>query len=138
MLIEDIKNIKSGKKELRQFGITMGIVLLLMGLFLWWRGREWYPYVIVIALAFFVLGLVLPALLKPLHKPWMTLALVLGWCVTGVIMMVVFYLVVTPLSLVARWCGKDFLHTKFEKDAQSYWIPKENIKRDKKTYENQF
>ena len=138
MLIEDIKNIKSGKKELRQFGITMGIVLLLMGPFLWWRGREWYPYVIVIALAFFVLGLVLPALLKPLHKLWMTLALVLGWCVTGVIMMVVFYLVVTPLSLVARWCGKDFLHTKFEKDAQSYWIPKENITRDKKTYENQF
>ena len=34
MLIEEIKNIKSTKKDLRNFALTIGIVLILIGLFL--------------------------------------------------------------------------------------------------------
>ena len=33
MILEEIKNIKSGKRELRKFGITMSAVLLLLGVY---------------------------------------------------------------------------------------------------------
>ena len=57
MISEEIRNIKSGKKELRQFGYTMGIVLGVLGLLFLWRGKEWYPYFIALSVVFFSLHL---------------------------------------------------------------------------------
>jgi len=138
MIIEEIKKIKSEKKDLRQFGITMGIVLALLGGLLLWREKDYYFYFLMLSIAFFFIGLALSVLLKPIHKIWMTLAILMGWVVTRVIMTTLFYLVVTPIGLLTRLCGKDFLNIKSEKNVNSYWIPRKTIKADKKKYENQF
>ena len=96
-----------------------------------------YP-LLIIATLFLSLGVILPTLLKPLHKLWMTLAVLLGWLMTRIILIILFYLVVTPIGLLARLSGKDFLNRTFNKDAHSYWIPRKTTPSDKKTYENQF
>lgn len=138
MIIEEIRNIKSGKRELRKFGITVGIVLgLLGGLFLW-RGRDYYSYFLILSAALLLLGLAVPILLKPIYKVWMTLAVLLGYLMTRVILSVLFFLVVTPIGLLARLFGKNFLDTEFEKSGNSYWIPKERIELKKSDYERQF
>ena len=77
-------------------------------------------------------------LLKPLHKLWMTLAVLLGWLMTRIILIVLFYLVVTPIGLLARVCGKDFLNRDFDRKVNSYWIPRKTIPFDRKSYERQF
>ena len=138
MIIEEIKNIKSGKKELRQFGITIGVVLGLLGSWFLWRDRDGGYLLLIIATLFLSLGLILPKLLTPLQKLWMTLAVLLGWLMTRIILIILFYLVVTPIGLLAKICGKDFLNRKFNKTAQSYWIPRKATTSDKKNYENQF
>ena len=138
MITEEIKKIKSGKKELRQFGITMGIVLALLGGLLLWQEKDYYFYFLMLSIVFFFIGLALPVLLKPIHKIWMTLAILIGWCVTRLIMIILFYLMITPIGLLARLCGKTFLDTKFERNVNSYWIPRETVEFDKKNYENQF
>ena len=138
MIIEEINNIRSGRNELRKFGITMGIVLGLLGGFLLWRGKVYYPIFFIISTLFLFLGLVLPVLLKPIQKIWMVLALIMGWFMTRIILIILFYLIVTPIGLLARLFGKDFLNTKFNKNADSYWIPKKEAPFDKKNYENQF
>jgi hypothetical protein len=138
MIIEEIKNIKSGRKELRQFGLTMGIVLGLLGGFFLWRGKVYYSSFFIISILFLFLGLVLPVLLKPIQKIWMVLAILMGWFMTRIILIILFYLIVTPVGLLARLFGKDFLNRKFEINRDSYWIPKKTIKFDKRNYENQF
>lgn len=138
MIIEEIKKIKSEKKELRQFGITMGIVLALLGGLLLWREKDYYFYFLILSIAFFFIGLALPVILKPAHKIWMTLAILMSWVVTRVIMITLFYLVVTPIGLLTRLCGKDFLDTKFKKNVNSYWIPRKEIKSERSNYERQF
>lgn len=138
MILEEIRNIKSDKKELRQFGITMGIVLALLAGLLLWRGKDYYPYLFMLSIVFLFIGLVLPVLLKPIHKIWMTLATLMGWFMTRLIIIIAFYLLVTPIGLLARLCGKTFLDTKFERNVNSYWIPRKTVKFDKKNYENQF
>ena len=138
MVVEDIKKIKSGKRELRQFGITMGVVLALLAGLLFWREKEYSRYFLTFSLMFFLIGWVLPVLLKPLHKLWMTVALLIGWCVTRLILIILFYLVVTPIGLLTRLCGKDFLDIKGKKNATSYWVPRKPTKWDKTHYENQF
>ncbi len=82
MIIEPIKNIKSGRSDLRKFGITVGIVLGLLGGLLFWRGKDSYLYFLMLSATFLLLGLVVPILLKPIHKVWMTLAVLMGWFMT--------------------------------------------------------
>ena len=139
MVIEEIKNIKSGRGELRKFGLTMGIVFVLLGGVSWWRGMGYYFYFIFPSFAFIISGLVIPSLLKPIQKIWMSLAILMSWLMTRVILSVLFYLGITPIGLLAKLLGKDFLGLKFNKNiADSYWIPKERQKFEKNNYERQF
>ena len=137
MIPEEIRNIKSGRRELRKFGLTMGIVLLLLGGFTWWRGKDYYFYFPWLSGAFIFLALVIPSVLKPVNKMWMTLAILMGWVMTRIILSLLFYLGITPMGFIARLFGKDFLGIKFNKQAaKTYWIPKEKVKDQ--NYEKQF
>ena len=138
MIIEEIKNIKSTRSDLRKFGITMSFVLgLLAGLFLW-RGKDYYLYFLILALLFLLLGLALPDLLKIIYKIWMSLAMIIGWFMTGVILIVFFYLVFTPIGLFVKLFGKRLLGMKLDRNAQSYWVPRKTLEYEKRNYEAQF
>lgn len=138
MVVQDIRNIKSGKRELRKFGLTVGIALGVFGGLFLWRGREYYDILFYIAGAFILVGLTVPIVLYPIQKVWMTLAVILGWVMTRVILCILFYAVVTPIGLISRLCGKGFLDLKFDKNAPSYWVPKKSSRADKSDYEKQF
>ena len=138
MLLEEIKNIKSGKIELRKFGITLGIVFGLFGGLFLWRGKPYYFFLFVLSGIFLFFGFLLPLVLKPIHKIWMMIALVFGSIMTKVILCVLFYLAITPLGLLLRLSGKDFLDLKFDKSANTYWIQKKQVPFEKANYEKQF
>ena len=138
-MLEEIRNIKSGKSDLRKFGITMGIASGILGGILHWLGKEHALIFLSLAALFLFLGLVLPHLLKPAQKTWMTVAVLMGWVMTRVILSVLFYLLLTPTGLLAKLFGKRFLDTRFPgKSAQSYWIKKEKLSIKKEDYERQF
>ena len=138
MIVEEIKNIKSGKRELRKFGLTMGIVLAISGGFTCWRGKDFCLYLFISSILFVFLGLVIPSLLRLFYKFWMSLAVLMSWLMTRIILSILFYLCITPMGLLAKLCNKDFLGRRFDKNSSSsYWIPKEKIK-DKTFYEKQF
>jgi hypothetical protein len=44
----------------------------------------------------------------------------------------------TPIGLIARLCGKDFLVRKHNKQVISYWMPRKTAEPDKESYEQQF
>ena len=49
-----------------------------------------------------------------------------------------FLLVITPMGLVARLVGKDFLSLKLDRGAKSYWIPREKKVKSAADYERQY
>lgn len=138
MITEDIKSTKNGKSELRKFGITVGIVFGLLGGLFFWRGRDYDSYFLILSAALLLLGLAVPILLKPIHKVWMTLAVLLGWLMTRVILSILFYLVVTPIGLLARLFGKVFLDLQFYNSIESYWNLRDKTKKETNDYEKQF
>ncbi len=138
MLIEEIKNIKSEKSDLRKFGITVGIVVGLIGGLLLWRGKDIYVYFLIASAFLIIWGLLFPNVLLPLQKAWMTIAVVIGWFMTRIILSVLFYIIFTPTGLIARALGKEFLELKIDKSRKSYWIYREERPFDKKDYERQF
>jgi hypothetical protein len=139
MLLDEIKNIPSAKKDLRSFGIVMAVALGVLGAWALWRGKPATWWLLGLAAAFLLFGLVLPVAFKPLQKVWMTLAVLMGWVMTRVILALLFYLVMTPIGLVGRLVGKQFVELRFDKStASSYWIPKEKTHNAKSDYERQF
>ena len=138
MLLEEIKGIKSEKRDLRNFGLTMGVVLGVMGGLLWWKGKDTYTVFLVISSAFILLGLILPVVLRPLQKAWMMFALILGWFMTRLILGVLFYIVFNAIGLISRLFGKKFIDIGEKSSQQSYWIKREPKSFNKNNYERQF
>ena len=138
MIIEEIRAIKGGTKELRQFGVTIAAALCLIGGWLWWKESPWYGYLVAAAAALLAAALLMPRLLKPFQRCWMVLGLCMGLVVSSVLMTVLFYLVVMPLGLLMRLRGRDPLKRSFERDAESYWIRRQEGATDKTQYERQF
>ena len=125
-MIEEIKNIKTNKEEIRKFGFLIGGVLIAISIFMLWKVLTYYQLVFVIGISFILLGLIIPIILKPIYIVWMTFATILGWIMTRVILAILFYLIVTPIGLIARIFGVKFLDLSWNDNVKSYWN-----KRDK-------
>jgi len=109
-------------KELRKFSITLFIALGILGLFLLWRkgGVGFVP--LGFAFLLLLLGMKRPSLLTPFYKGWMTLSLLLGYIMSHLVLMILYYLLMTPIGLVMRILQKDLLGRQFDKKAKTYWV----------------
>jgi polyferredoxin len=112
-----------GDKQLRSFGLTVGAVFALIGI---WpavvRGGDPHIWAGVVSVLLILPALIWPATLLWLYKAWMALGNVLGWINTRIILGAVFYLVVTPIGAVRRLLGKDPMGKKLQSDVDSYRV----------------
>lgn len=137
-MLEDIGNIKSGKKELCEFGLTIGIILVILGLIALWRHKNFYGYLLATGVLFIGLGLTVSQMLKPIQKIWMGISVIIGFFVSRLILSILFYAVLTPIGLAMRIFGKDVLDQRIEKDKISYWKDLEDKVKPKESYEKQY
>ena len=136
-MFDEIKNIKTGKKDLRSFGFTIGIILFVISTVLFYYGNLWYQNLGVIAIVFIGLGTIIPIMLKPAYLLWMTFAVILGWIMTRVILSLLFYFIITPIAMLTRIFGEDFLALKTS-NTDSYWNFRESSAELNQNYEKQF
>lgn len=137
-LREDIQQLKTGTRDLRKFGLLVGGVFAVLGLLFLWRHKGHYPYFLWPGVALVVAGAILPRALKWIYIAWMSIAFVLGFVMAHVILTLFFFLIITPMGLVARCVGKDFLSLKLDRHAPSYWLPRERKPKSPADYERQF
>lgn len=139
MLKEEIKNINLDKNELKKFGLTVGGVFIALGLFLhFYSGINFGRYLTGFGALLFLFGITFPMALKYAYKSWMSLALVMGFFMSRLILSILFYIVVTPIGIIAKIARKDFLDLKFDKSKKSYWNYRSNEDYQKIFTERQF
>jgi hypothetical protein len=132
-----MKKIALDKKTLRQFGVTLGIVFLVISGLLFLRQK--YVGVVcclVVASIFLIIGVVSPVILKPAYIGWMRFAFILEWINTRVILVVLFYLIFTPMGLLMRLFRVDLLERKNK--AGTCWKKKEKGTFNPLDYERRF
>ena len=129
-MLEEIKNIKSEKSDLRKFGITIGVILLIIAGFLFWKEKESFQILLTFGVTLCILGIVIPFILKPIYWVWMIFATILGWIMTRVILSLLFYIIFTPIGLILRFFGKQFLELRWDKSKESYWSLITNIQQN--------
>ena len=134
----DLEKLKTGAHELRKFGLTVGMVFVLLGVLFLLRDRSSYPFFLGAGAVLVAFGVIWPHALKYVYLAWMALAFALGLIMSNVILTLFFFLLVTPTGLLARLFQKDFLARKWNKQAASYWIPCATEKKIAGSYERQF
>ena len=127
------------RQHLRKFGIVTGLMIgLVFGLFLPWLidlGRwPWMPWAIGGTLALF--GAVAPQLLDRFEHYWMKADHAIGNVNIRILLAIVYFVVLTPTSLVMRALGKDPMNRRLDPEATSYRVPSD--RREPRHMDNPF
>lgn len=105
----------------RKFGFTVGGVLLLLGALPLLQRHPPLWSLISVGAALVLSAWIFPAALGPVNRLWMAFGDRLHRLVSPLILAVVFFAVVTPVSLIRRLFTKDPLQLRFRPDLPSYW-----------------
>jgi len=84
-----------------------------------------------------LVGLIAPKAIKPLFLGLMYVTFPIGWVVSHVLLLIAFYLVLTPIGLLMRLFGYDPMQRKLDSAKSSYWIaraPNRDVNRYFKQY----
>ena len=126
---------KNKKSNNRSFGILFFIVFLILGLYPTLKGNSPNIYFIFISIPFIILGLINSKILTPLNNAWIKVGEILGMIIAPIVMAIIYFFILTPISLIVRIFGKDLLSIKFNKQVNTYWINrKKNINSMKKQF----
>ena len=126
------------KKDLRTFAYIWTLIFFVIGFYPLYKSgfsvlltvdslkalkslnvRGWSLYV---SLAFFIVGSLIPGLLSRFYKVWVKFGELIGGVISKIILIILFYGLFTPISIILKILHKDLLHKKLDKKCQSYWI----------------
>ena len=143
-ILQEIKELPAGQRDVRKFAVTVGVAFVVLWAifafvipYLFGKGGD-QPLLWQIGVVLAVVGALAPPVVLPLYYAWMTMALALGYVMTRVLLTIFFFLVLTPVGLVFRLIGRDALHRKLDREAESYWIEKEYLIKDRSRFEKFF
>jgi hypothetical protein len=125
-------NIKIGTNK--SFGIVFFLFFLIISIFPLFKDGDIKIWSLIIAIIFLILGLLNSKALTPLNKLWFKFGILLGSFVSPIVMGIVFFVVVTPTSLIMKALGKNLLNLKRD-NKKTYWVERSTVKSKMK---NQF
>src|SRR5262245_18164951 len=112
---------KTDNKQLRTFGLTVGGIFAVIGVWpVVFRSEDPRWWAVALGGLLVVPALLFPNSLSWVHKRWMALGHIMGWINTRIILGVVFYFVVTPIGFIRRLLGKDPMGKEIGNDLNSY------------------
>tara|TARA_Y100000590_G_scaffold470064_1_gene661739 strand:- start:15907 stop:16293 length:387 start_codon:yes stop_codon:yes gene_type:complete len=116
----------------KSFGVVFFIVFLIIGFYPLLNDQDIRIWSLIVSFIFLILGFLNSNLLTPLNIAWNKIGTFLGIIISPIVLGVIFFLIVTPISLLMRLFQKDLLNLKYNKD-KSYWIirkgPKNKMKK---------
>lgn len=106
----------------RSFGLTFAAVLAVLAAISLWRGRERGAWELGLAVGFLAIAGFAPGMLGPLNRAWAWIGRKLNAAVSPLLIIGLFYGVITPFGWAMRAVGKDPLRLRRDPQSSSYWI----------------
>jgi len=122
-------------RELRKFGFNLGLGLNILGCIMFYRGRSHFIWFSTIGSFALITAILYPGILTFLKKMLDRVIFSFGWIVNKVVLIIAFYIIFTPIALLLRLFGRDLLHQKIDKSANSYWTEHKKLPFSKGLYE---
>jgi hypothetical protein len=133
----ELSRLDISQKTLRNFGLLFCAVFGFWAGALFWKGSLNGLWPAVVSVGFLLAGLLIPSALRRFFLLWMSLAAVMGWFMTRLILLTAFAFLMTPIGLLLRLMGKDLLNEKLDRAGATYWKKHEPV-GDRGQYRKQF
>jgi hypothetical protein len=78
-----------------------------------------------------------PQMLSPINRLWYSLGILLGKVVSPIVLGIIFFVLITPISLITRLFGRDELKMK-KRSVDSYWIDRSPPGPSADSFKNQY
>jgi hypothetical protein len=98
------------------FGGVVGGLVLIRGGPMASAGAVWALAAVVAVTGWFV-----PRLMRIVFLGMAYAASPIGLVVSFLVLLIVYYLVLSPIGLLMRWFGHDPMNRRFDQDAETYW-----------------
>ena len=123
------------KSPERSFGLLFGFIFLIISIWPLFFIGDLRLWSLIISVIFFSITFIKPIILRRLNKIWIKFGEVLGVVIAPIVMAFVYFLILTPISIIVRLFGKDLLNLKFFEKRKTYWIKR---KKEISTMNKQF
>ncbi len=135
MAIVNMKNFATNKS----FGLLFSSIFSILTIYCLFNKS----HVLIISSLFLIssvsilITFLMPRLLTPLHKAWLKLGNTLGHVMHPLILGCMFYLIITPMGVLMRICGRDELRLN-RRNTSTYWINREPLGHLPNSFNNQY
>lgn len=121
-----------------KFGSLFVLIFAIAGAYFYFKGHSFLTLAAAaLSLLFGLLTTLAPQALEQLNRLWFSLGLQLGKIFSPIVLGIVFFLLITPVSLVTRLFGRDELKLK-KRFVTSYWVDRSPPGPDANSFKNQF
>jgi uncharacterized membrane protein len=110
----------------KSFGIVFFIFFLVIAILPLLNDDNIRIWSLIVSIIFLILGFLNSEILTPLNKLWFKFGILLGNFIPPIVMGIVFFVIVTPTSLIMRVLGKNLLNLK-KGNKKTYWIERSKI-----------
>ena len=122
----------------QKFGWFFAAVFTVAAAYAQWKGWNLVSLVTVIAaISFVAAALLSPQLLAPLNRLWYGLGMLLGKFVNPIVLGLIFFVLITPVSFATRLFGRDELKMK-KRNVASYWTDRSPPGPPSDSFKNQY
>ena len=127
-LKEDFRQLEISNRKLKQFAYLTGIILLILSVWYYFKhgNRSWTYVTVSISLILFAIALLKVKILTGVYKIWMGIAIVLGFFISRILISLIFFIGLTPISLLGRLLKKKWMDIDFNQKQDTYWIVKDH------------
>lgn len=127
-------NVKSNINFLpsnKKFGILFSLIFLIIFFYL---SNNLF---LILSIVFLVLSFFYSSFLQPLNNLWFKLGILLGIIVSPIVLGCIFFLLITPISLIGKIFQRNPLKLYLDKNIKTYWISRDD-NFTKENFNNQF
>lgn len=122
----------------KKFGLTFAVIFLLIAIFFMINLNQFISLIFLgLSSLFIASAFILPKILYYPNLAWFYFGLLLGRVISPIILGIIFFIIITPVSIVSRLFGRDALFLK-KVDKVSYWIDRVPPGPGRETFNNQF
>jgi hypothetical protein len=130
-------NWNPSRRELKQFAALWCGFFALIAAYCVWHGLRGVAAALTLLVVFGVVSYFRPNAIRFVYVLWMAIALPIGWTISHLVLLMLYYLIFTPIGLIMRLVGYDPLERSFDNTAKSYWVP-HNTTTDTSQYFKQY
>jgi len=105
----------------RKFGLVLAVGFLVLTALRYWHRRDFSPVFLALAGGFGAAALVYPPILGPVQRVWLKIGAALGYVNARILLSVIYFVFITPISLVMRVFRRRPIKSVPSRSVDSYW-----------------